>query len=88
VPAGGLTLWVGLGAPRSSQLALAARAEGLVIAAGPRFGMNGVFERFLRVPYSHPPELIDRAVDALAAAWSGVTRHPVAIGQEDLAEVV
>jgi DNA-binding transcriptional MocR family regulator len=87
-PDGGLTLWINIGAPLSSQLALAARNEGLVIAAGPRFGMNGVFERFLRVPYSHPPELIDRAVDALAAAWHGVTRHPVALGQEDLAEVV
>jgi DNA-binding transcriptional MocR family regulator len=87
-PDGGLTLWINIGAPLSSQLALAARNEGLVIAAGPRFGMNGVFERFLRVPYSHPPELIDRAVDALAAAWNGVTRHPVALGQEDLAEVV
>jgi len=87
-PDGGLTLWVNLGSPVSSQLALAARNEGLVIAAGPRFGMNGVFERFLRVPFSHPPELIDRAVEALAAAWSGVGRHPVGLGQEDLAEVV
>ena len=87
-PDGGLTLWINLGAPVSSQLALAARNEGLVIAAGPRFGMDGVFERFLRVPYSHPPELIDRAVEALAAAWNGVTRHPVPLGQEDLAEVV
>ena len=87
-PDGGLTLWVNLGAPVSSQLALAARSEGLVIAAGPRFGMNGVFERFLRVPYSHPPELIDRAVEALAAAWVGVGQHPVGIGHEDLAEVV
>ena len=87
-PDGGLTLWINIGVPLSSQLALAARNEGLVIAAGPRFGMNGVFERFLRVPFSHPPALIDRAVDALAAAWSGVTRHPIALGQEDLAEVV
>jgi len=87
-PEGGLTLWVELGAPVSSQLAIAARNEGLVIAAGPRFGMNGVFERFLRVPFSHPPQLIDRAVDALAAAWAAVTRHPVVIGQEDLADVV
>ena len=87
-PEGGVTLWINIGAPLSSQLALAARNEGLVIAAGPRFGMNGVFERFVRVPYSHPPELIDRAVDAMAAAWSGVTRHPVALGQQDLAEVV
>ncbi len=87
-PDGGLTLWINLGAPVSSQLALAARNEGLVIAAGPRFGIDGVFERFLRVPYSHPPELIDRAVDALAAAWTGVARHPLPLGQEDLAEVV
>jgi DNA-binding transcriptional MocR family regulator len=87
-PDGGLTLWINLGAPVSSQLALAARSEGLLIAAGPRFGMDGVFERFLRVPYSHPPELIDRAVDALAAAWTGVTRHPLAVGPGDLAELV
>ena len=87
-PDGGLTLWVNIGAPVSSQLALAARNEGLVIAAGPRFGMNGVFERFLRVPYSHPPELIDRAVDAMASAWSMVGRNPLGIGHEDLAEVV
>ncbi len=87
-PDGGLTLWANIGAPISSQLALAARDEGLVIAAGPRFGMNGVFERFLRVPYSHPPELIDRAVDALASAWNSVGQHPLRIGQEDLAEVV
>lgn len=87
-PDGGLTLWVNLGAPVSSQLALAARNEGLVIAAGPRFGMNGVFERFLRVPYSHPPELIDRATEALASAWSSLGQHPLDLRQEDLAEVV
>jgi DNA-binding transcriptional MocR family regulator len=87
-PMGGLTLWINLGSPVSSQLALAARNEGLVIAAGPRFGVEGVFERFLRVPYSHPPELIDRAVDALAAAWNGLGQHPLAARQDDLAEVV
>jgi DNA-binding transcriptional MocR family regulator len=87
-PDGGLTLWANLGAPVSSQLALAARSEGLVIAAGPRFGMNGVFERFLRVPYSHPPELIDRAVDALAASWGTLGQHPLGLSLDDLAEVV
>jgi DNA-binding transcriptional MocR family regulator len=87
-PAGGLTLWVELGAPVSSQLALAARAEGVVIAAGPRFGQDGVFERFLRVPFSHPPQVLDEAVDGLAAAWAGVARHPIDIGMEDLAAVV
>jgi DNA-binding transcriptional MocR family regulator len=87
-PAGGLTLWVELGAPISSQLALAARSDGVVIAAGPRFGIDGVFERFLRIPYSFPSQVLDDAVDGLAAAWRRVTRHPIHIGGEDLAAVV
>jgi len=75
---GGLTTWVNLGIPVSSQLTLAARTEGLNIAAGPRFGLEGAFERFLRIPFSHPPAEMDRAVTALAAAWQSVGRYPVA----------
>lgn len=73
--AGGLTAWVNLGAPVSSQLTLAARTEGLQIAAGPRFGVDGAFERFLRIPFSYPEAETVRAVDALAAAWRNVGRH-------------
>jgi DNA-binding transcriptional MocR family regulator len=85
---GGLTVWANLGAPVSSRLALAARNHGLVIAAGPRFGIDGVFERFIRIPFSHPAGLIDGAVDALAAAWGDVARTPMPVGDEDLAAVV
>ena len=85
---GGLTVWVNLGAPVSSQLALAARNHGLVIAAGPRFGIDGVFERFIRIPFSHPADLIDAAVDALTAAWADVARTPMPVGDEELAAVV
>jgi len=85
---GGLTVWVNLGAPVSSQLALAARNHGLVIAAGPRFGIDGVFERFVRIPFSHPADLIDAAVDALTAAWADVARTPMPVGDEELAAVV
>jgi DNA-binding transcriptional MocR family regulator len=85
---GGLTVWANLGAPVSSQLALASRNHGLVIAAGPRFGIDGVFERFIRIPFSHPADLIDGAVDALAAAWADVARTPMPVGDVDLAAVV
>ena len=61
---GGLATWVGLGAPVSSQLALAARDHGLLIAAGPRFGIDGAFERFLRIPISYSADETERAVDA------------------------
>jgi len=85
---GGLTVWANLGAPVSSQLALAARNEGLVIAAGPRFGVDGAFERFIRIPFSYPAEETARAVAALAAAWSAVGRHPISESSNDFAGVV
>jgi DNA-binding transcriptional MocR family regulator len=77
LPAGGLSLWVGLGAPVSSQLTLAVRNEGLLLGAGPLFGIDGAFERFLRIPFSHPVEELDRAVDALDRAWQTVGRFTV-----------
>lgn len=85
---GGLTAWVNLGAPVSSQLVLAARTEGLVLAAGPRFGIDGVFERFLRIPISHPQEETDQAVAAMERAWATVMRHPLPVVGADLAQVV
>jgi DNA-binding transcriptional MocR family regulator len=85
--AGGITTWVELGLPISSQLALAARSEGLVIAAGSRFGVEGLFERFIRIPFTYPPDVIDRGVDALAAAWRAVTRSPIAVADRDFAQI-
>ncbi|MEO7126716.1 MAG: PLP-dependent aminotransferase family protein [Nakamurella sp.] len=84
---GGLTLWVGLGYPVSSQLTLASRNEGLLLAAGPRFGIDGAFERFLRVPFSYSTDETDRAVAALSAAWHSLSRIPLS-EQSYLAEVV
>ncbi|NQX12591.1 PLP-dependent aminotransferase family protein [Microbacteriaceae bacterium VKM Ac-2855] len=76
--AGGLSTWVNLGSPASSQLALAARTFGLRITAGPRFGIDGAFERFLRIPIGFDADETDRAVEALASAWAQVARHPSA----------
>ncbi|MEQ1736555.1 MAG: PLP-dependent aminotransferase family protein, partial [Rhodoglobus sp.] len=85
---GGLTLWTNLGSPVSSQLALASRNFGLVIAAGPRFGVDGAFERFLRIPFSYPVEETARAVEALAAAWATVGRHPLPETSAEFASVI
>jgi DNA-binding transcriptional MocR family regulator len=80
VPAvdGGLALWANLGAPVSSQLALAARSHGLLITAGPRFGIDGAFERFMRIPIGYHSQELARGVTALAAAWQNVASGPVA----------
>ncbi|MBO0850141.1 MAG: PLP-dependent aminotransferase family protein, partial [Pseudonocardia sp.] len=69
VPPGGLTLWVDLGAPVSSTLVSSASRHGVLLAAGPRFGLDGAFERYLRLPYTLPEPELDRAMERLAAAW-------------------
>jgi DNA-binding transcriptional MocR family regulator len=73
--AGGLAAWVGIGAPVSSQLALAARAHGVLITAGPRFGIDGAFERNLRFPLMCSPDAIRTAVVALVRAWPEAYRQ-------------
>jgi DNA-binding transcriptional MocR family regulator len=85
---GGIVTWVGLGAPVSSQLALAARSQGLIIAAGPRFGIDGAFERFLRLPICYSAETTDAAVQALSRAWGALARTPVPADQGVLGAVV
>jgi DNA-binding transcriptional MocR family regulator len=85
-PPGGLFLWADLGAPVSSRLAVAARRHGVVIAAGPRFGVDGAFERRLRLPYTLRPDRAEAALGRLRSAWAGldqidagVTPEPVAV---------
>jgi DNA-binding transcriptional MocR family regulator len=73
-PAGGVTLWVELDAPVSSALARAAEPYGVRIAPGPRFGVDGTLERFLRLPYTLPEADLVEAVTRLAAARRDLDR--------------
>ena len=73
-PAGGLSLWARLPTPISSALTIRAEAEGLRLAAGPRFGVDGAFERRLRLPYTLPEAELDEAVVRLARAAKKVGR--------------
>jgi DNA-binding transcriptional MocR family regulator len=70
---GGMALWVQLPAPMSSALSAAASRMGVEIPAGPRFGVDGTLERFVRVPYTMPDEKLTGAVELLARAWRAVT---------------
>lgn len=77
-PTGGLSTWVDLGAPVSSRLVAAARRQEVVLAAGPRFGLDGAFERFLRLPYTLRRDRMETALERLAGAWhtlDGVPEH-------------
>jgi DNA-binding transcriptional MocR family regulator len=72
-PAGGLVLWCRLDAPVSTALAAAALRHGVAVAAGPRFAVDGTLERWLRVPYTLPDEVLLDAVQRLGAAHLAVT---------------
>jgi len=70
---GGMSLWVRLPAPTSSAVSAAASRLGLVVPPGPRFGVDGTLERFIRVPYTLPDDRLAEAVEILARAWHSVT---------------
>lgn len=60
--------------PVSSRLAAIAPDHGVTIAAGPRFGVGGAFERHLRLPYTLPADQLTEAVRRLARAHRALTR--------------
>jgi DNA-binding transcriptional MocR family regulator len=71
VPRGGLSLWCQLPEALSTAVTVAAEAEGLLLASGPQFAVEGGLERWLRLPFAHPAEVLVDAVDRLARAWEG-----------------
>ncbi len=65
-PGGGLFVWAELPGSISTSLSVEAREHGVYLTPGPRFGAAGLFERFLRLPFSLPPDQIEKAVSTLA----------------------
>ncbi|MCW2748713.1 MAG: PLP-dependent aminotransferase family protein [Nocardioidaceae bacterium] len=85
---GGLSLWVNLGAPLSSGLALAARSRGLLVTAGPNFGVDGAFERFMRLPYTLSEPELTAAAQILQDSWRSLGSVPSASYEQGLVAVV
>ncbi|RMI29344.1 MocR-like transcription factor YczR [Nocardia stercoris] len=73
--AGGMSLWAQLPAPVSTALAATAPNHGVLLAAGPRFGVQGAFERFLRLPFTHEEEDLRLAAKGIAAAYETLSPH-------------
>ncbi|MFN8226453.1 MAG: PLP-dependent aminotransferase family protein [Mycobacterium sp.] len=70
---GGLSMWMRLPAPMSSALSAAASRLGVDIPPGPRFGVDGTLERYIRVPYALPDDQLAEAIPLLARAWAQIT---------------
>lgn len=75
---GGIALWVQLPAPVSSRLATVARDHGVLVPAGPRFSIDGSFERFMRLPFAAGPEELKQAITRLATAWNTLDHDDLA----------
>lgn len=75
-PRGGLTAWCRLPTASSTALTVVAPDFGLRLAAGPRFGVGGAFEHFMRVPYTLAPAQLETAVLALRDAQARLDASP------------
>ncbi|MFI8933805.1 PLP-dependent aminotransferase family protein [Streptomyces sp. NPDC053474] len=68
VPHGGLTLWVRTGGLSGSRLAEVGERVGVRVPSGPRFGVDGAFEGYVRLPFTVGGAVADEAAVRLAAA--------------------
>jgi DNA-binding transcriptional MocR family regulator len=68
VPEGGLTLWTRTGGLSGSRIAEAGERLGVRVPSGPRFGVDGAFEGFVRLPFTVGGALADAAAARLAEA--------------------
>jgi DNA-binding transcriptional MocR family regulator len=76
LPAGGMSLWARLPAPVATPLTDAAARCGVRIVPGPVFGVDGVLEDYVRLPYVLPAPVLREAVERLAPAYRAVADAP------------
>ncbi|GAB2744267.1 MocR-like transcription factor YczR [Kitasatospora kifunensis] len=69
-PIGGMTLWIDTAGLSGAALSRAGEQVGLRIAAGSRFGADGAFEAFIRLPLTVPAAAATETAARLAAAVS------------------
>jgi DNA-binding transcriptional MocR family regulator len=67
-PRGGLTLWARTGGLSGSRLAEMGERVGIRVPSGPRFGVDGAFEGYVRLPFTVGGAVADEAAVRLAAA--------------------
>jgi len=72
MPSGGISTWIRLGAPVATRLSEVSRKCGVVITPGPLFGIDGSFEDYIHLPLTLTDEVLHRAIQRLANAWTAV----------------
>jgi DNA-binding transcriptional MocR family regulator len=68
VPRGGMTMWVRTADLSGSRLAVAGERLGVRVPSGPRFGVDGAFESYIRIPFTVSGARATEAATRLAEA--------------------
>ncbi|MGY3677066.1 aminotransferase-like domain-containing protein [Streptomyces sp. TE33382] len=68
LPDGGLVLWLRLTGTTAHTVVTHARRAGLELTAGQTFAADGTLTRHLRIPFTSPPDVLDRIATTLDQA--------------------
>lgn len=75
-PEGGLSWWIELPKAQATVFATHAESAGIRIGAGPRFGVDGAFERYLRLPFTLEAPAMRQALERLQPLWQQLMEQP------------
>jgi DNA-binding transcriptional MocR family regulator len=87
VPDGGTSLWCRLPQPVSTRIAAVAQNFGVRVVPGSFFTPHGGLERWIRVPYTQPGDILREATRRLAAAAASVAECGAPIADNGLIPV-
>lgn len=71
-PHGGLSFWVELPDTLATLFATRAEIAGIQLGTGTRFGLDGAFDRFLRMPFTLPDDTTRAAFRVLQPIWDNL----------------
>nr|WP_318382542.1 PLP-dependent aminotransferase family protein [uncultured Enterobacter sp.] len=80
-PQGGLSFWIELPDAMATLFATRAESVGINLGAGTRFGLQGAFDRYLRMPFTLPDETLRAAFMTLQPIWASLISQPVMVKQ-------
>jgi DNA-binding transcriptional MocR family regulator len=72
-PLGGLCLWVRLPHGSATEFSQVCPRHGVSIVPGSIASPDGSFDEYLRLPFGHPPAVLEEAIRRLARAWRAYT---------------
>lgn len=82
LPAGGIALWIQLPQGSATRLAAHLERDGVHVAPGPVFTVEGGSDRWLRIPFTRSETQLATAVERIAAAWRTAGAETMRAGRE------